>query len=140
MNPLLRVLKFNAVGAMGMAVQLALLTLLKGGLHVHYMAATAIAVEIALLHNFVWHEAWTWKDRTAGRGGVARRLLRFNLGNGLVSLAVNLGLMRLLVGQYRMQYLLANLAAISAGAIANFAVGNWLVFEEPPLQAVGGSK
>jgi putative flippase GtrA len=36
--------------------------------------------------------------------------------------------MRLLVGQFHMQYLLANLLAIAAGALANFAIGNWWVF------------
>ena len=92
-----RAIKFNAVGAMGVLVQMAALAALRGGLHLHYLVATALAVEIAVLHNFVWHERWTWRDRQGP--GVANRLLRFNLGNGLVSLVVNLGLMRLLVGQ-----------------------------------------
>ena len=26
--------------------------------------ATALAVEAALLHNFVWHQQVTWRDRT----------------------------------------------------------------------------
>jgi putative flippase GtrA len=125
-NLLPRWLRFNAVGAIGMAVQLAVLALLHRGLHVHYMAATALAVEIAVLHNFVWHEMWTWKDRTGP--GTWTRLLRFHLGNGAVSLAVNLGLMGVLVGRFHLQYLLANLASIAAGSIANFAVSNWLVF------------
>jgi putative flippase GtrA len=24
--------------------------------------ATAVAVELAVLHNFVWHHCWTWRD------------------------------------------------------------------------------
>ena len=35
--------------------------LLFGALHENYMAATALAVEPAVLHNFVWHEMYTWK-------------------------------------------------------------------------------
>ena len=131
-----RWLKFNAVGAMGMVVQLAVLTALRGGLGVHYLVATAIAVELAVLHNFVWHERWTWRDRTRQPGGAGTRLLRFHLGNGAVSLAVNLGLMRLLVGQLHMQYLVANLAAIAAGSLANFVVSHWLVFRMPPGQLI----
>jgi putative flippase GtrA len=121
-----RAVKFNTVGAMGVAVQMTLLALLRGGLHIHYLVATALAVEIAVLHNFVWHERWTWHDRSGP--GAGARLVRFNLGNGLVSLIVNLGLMRLLVGQLRMQYLLANLLAIAAGAAANFAISHCWVF------------
>ena len=62
------------------------------------------------------------------------RLLRFNLSNGLISIVVNLLLMRLLVGRLHLQYLLANILAIGAGALVNFAVSNWLVFE-PPMNA-----
>lgn len=123
-----RWLKFNAVGAMGIMVQLAALAALRGGLGVPYLAATALAVELAVLHNFAWHERWTWKDRTGGHSGGAMRLVRFHLGNGIISLIVNLGLMRLLVGQFHIQYIAANLAAIAAGSIANFIVGEWLVF------------
>jgi putative flippase GtrA len=121
-----RAIKFNAVGAMGVLVQMAALAALRGGLHLHYLVATALAVEIAVIHNFLWHERWTWRDRQGP--GVANRLLRFNLGNGAVSLTVNLGLMRLLVGQLHVQYLLANLLAITAGALGNFAISNWWAF------------
>ena len=71
----MRFWRFNAVGVLGFAVQLAVLALLVHG-GVHYLAATAIAVEAAILHNFLWHERWTWADRP-GRGRArAGRLLR----------------------------------------------------------------
>ena len=57
-------LKFNAVGIVGIGVQLLALTILKSGLKVNYLIATFIAVETAVLHNFVWHERWTWLERT----------------------------------------------------------------------------
>jgi putative flippase GtrA len=122
----IRWLKFNAVGGMGVAVQLAALAVLKGWLHVAYLVATAAAVEIALLHNFVWHERWTWRDR--GAGGRLGRLARFHLANGLVSIVVNLALMRLLVGRMHWPYLAANVAAIAAGSLVNFFLGDLLVF------------
>lgn len=60
--------KFNLVGGIGIAVQFVALVLLKSVLHFNYLAATALAVEIAVLQNFVWHERFTWGDRTkAGR-------------------------------------------------------------------------
>jgi putative flippase GtrA len=121
-----RWLKFNTVGAIGIAVQLGALAILKGAFGVNYLAATAIAVETAVLHNYVWHELWTWRDRR--EGSRIGRLLRFNLSNGAVSIAVNLVLMRLLVGAQHIPYLIANLAAIAAGSLANFLLGEFFVF------------
>ena len=36
------------------------LWLLAGPLRVHYLVATAVAIEVSVLHNFVWHLRWTW--------------------------------------------------------------------------------
>ena len=56
-----RWLAFNAVGTMGVAVQLAVLLSLSltEALGLNYLVATVLAVESAILHNFVWHEHWT---------------------------------------------------------------------------------
>jgi putative flippase GtrA len=123
-----RWLKFSAVGAIGIVVQMGALAILRSGLHVQYLLATALAVEAAVLHNCVWHEFWTWRDRTGGHSGFLGRLLRFNFTTGAVSLAVNLGIMRLLVGQFRIPYLLANLIAIAAGSVANYLASEFWVF------------
>jgi putative flippase GtrA len=135
----IRWLKFNAVGGMGVLVQLAALAVFKSGLHLHYMLATVAAVEVALLHNFVWHERWTWKDRgVENRRGRVGRLVRFHLANGLLSFAVNLGVMRVLVGQLHWPYLAANLAAIAAGSVVNFFLGDLLVFRRSELRPQAG--
>jgi putative flippase GtrA len=122
-----RWLKFNAVGAIGIVVQLAMLAVLKSLLHVEYLWATALAVEAAVLHNFLWHERWTWKGRVAEKG-MLLRLVRFNLTTGAVSILANLVFMRLLVGQLHMQYLVANLLSIAATSLANFLLSEWFVF------------
>jgi putative flippase GtrA len=128
----LRWVKFNFVGALGIAVQLAALWILKSRLHINYLVATALAVQLAVLHNFLWHERFTWKDRAGGSWrAVAGRLLRFEAGNGLVSLLGNLGLMRLFVGGLGMKYMLANAIAIALCSIFNFAAGEWYVFRKP---------
>ncbi len=66
-----RWLRFNAVGLAGIVVQLAALAALKQWTDLPVLAATAIAVEIAVLHNFYWHERWTWG--TAGTPGLGSR-------------------------------------------------------------------
>jgi putative flippase GtrA len=123
-----RWLKFNAVGAIGVAAQLAALGIFHGWLRLDYLTATALAVEAAVLHNFVWHERWTWRDRPVPSGGAAVRLLRFNLSAGLISILTNLVLMRWLVGTQHLQYLLANLASIAAGSVVNYFLSDVFVF------------
>ena len=68
---------------------------LKSGLHLNYLLATALAVEAAVVHNFLWHERYTWADRVqpSWRKSLPR-LLRFNLTTGGVSIAGNLALMK----------------------------------------------
>ena len=135
-----RWLKFNFVGGIGIVVQFAALFLLKGVFHLHYLFATAVAVEAAVVHNFVWHEQFTWVDRTkSGRteSGPTQalwrrsllRFVRFNLTTGAVSIVGNLGLMKILVGQGHMNYLLANGIAIVLCSLANFLVSDGWVFE-----------
>ena len=162
-STLVRWCKFNFVGGIGILVQFAALFVLKSVLHFHYLAATAIAVEAAVMHNFVWHEQFTWVDRTKkSLGGMSahsseaeaqglvsrlfaalkrcatqrlcgssfRRLLRFHLANGAVSILGNLALMKVMVGQGHMNYLLANAIAIALCSLANFLVSEEWVFEE----------
>jgi putative flippase GtrA len=119
---------FNVVGAIGVAVQLGGLWLLVDGAGLHYLAATGLATEAAVLHNFAWHRAWTWRDRRASRREWGRRLGRFHLANGLVSVAGNIGLMAVLAGGFGIPYLPANLIALAACAALNFLASDDYVF------------
>jgi putative flippase GtrA len=123
MNPFIRWAKFNLVGAMGMAVQLAALALLNRWTAGHYLYASAAAVELALLHNFMWHLHYTWRDRRDGATRL-RPFVRFHLSNGLVSMLGNLALMRLLVNETRLPLLVSNVVAILCCSLANFWIGN----------------
>lgn len=115
--------RFNTVGIAGFALQLAVLWMLtRGG--VHYLLATALAVEIAVLHNFVWHERWTW--RGLGADGRWRRLTRFHIANGFVSIGSNV-LFTMLLMQW-LPLLMANTAAVIVTALFNFALADAWVF------------
>jgi putative flippase GtrA len=133
---LVRWLKFNFVGAIGIAVQFAALILLKSFFHFNYLFATAVAVEAAVVHNFVWHEQFTWVDRLRSDRTLPSwrrsipRFVRFNLTTGAVSILGNLALMKVMVGQGHINYLLANAIAIALCSIANFLVSEEWVFAE----------
>ena len=103
-------MKFNAVGGVGIAVQLAALAVFRSWLKLDYLLATGLAVEIAAIHNFLWHERYTWADRPAARPVRSLvRLLKFNASNGAGSIVGNLLLMRLLVGELKLNYVVSNL-------------------------------
>lgn len=123
--------KFALVGAIGIVVQLAVLEALTA-LGCQYMWATGLAVEAAVLHNFMWHQRFTWSDRGGARlPGTAVRLLRFHLSNGAISILGNLLLMRWLVGQMGMRVLAANLVTIAACSVGNFFASDRWVFLLP---------
>ena len=73
-----------------MVVNLAALWLLAGVLHVHEVAASALAIELSILSNFALNDAFTFRDRVAGAGaGRLERLARYNAVS-LVGLGVQL--------------------------------------------------
>jgi putative flippase GtrA len=115
-----RWLKFNAVGVIGAGVQIGVLALLTR-LGVHWLIATVLAVESAVLHNYVWHVHWTWKGREGS-------LWRFHLANGLVSVLLNLMWMSLFTGWLGWPILPANVLAIALTSVLNFALGDRWVF------------
>jgi dolichol-phosphate mannosyltransferase len=116
--------KFSLVGTAGIVVQLGMLALLTAA-GVHYLLATALAVEAAVLHNFAWHQSFTWSDRN---GGILGRLAKFHATNGAISILGNLVLMRLLVGGFGMPPVPANLLSIVVCSLANFLAADRIVF------------
>jgi putative flippase GtrA len=124
-----RWLLFSTVGIVGFAVQLLILAGLMR-LRVNYLAATTLAVEAAILQNFIWHEQWTWRDRAVS-SSCAERLWRFHLLNGIVSLVGNLAVVRLLVGELGLSVVPANAVAVLACSTVNFAAGHRLVWTTP---------
>ena len=121
---------FNVVGVLGFALQSgALFVLTHSALSMGYLAATAAAVDLAVLNNFVWHQRWTWKDRpSATTGETVRRLLKFNITNGAVSITGNLVFMSILVGRAGLPIAGANVASVAACSICNFFLADRIAF------------
>jgi dolichol-phosphate mannosyltransferase len=124
-------LKFNLVGVLGFGLQTAVLFVLTHVTpQVSYLAATVVAVELAVVNNFVWHQRWTWKDRpTTTKKDALRRLLKFNLTSGLFSIAGNLVFMSILVGNVGLPIGPANLASVAACSVVSFFLADRIAFE-----------
>jgi dolichol-phosphate mannosyltransferase len=123
-------LRFNVVGLVGFALQSGVLFVLTHSAHPFgYLVATAAAVELAILNNFVWHQRWTWRDRpSATTGETLRRLAKFNMTNGAVSITGNLVLMSILVGRLGLPIAGANLASVAACSVCNFFLADRIAF------------
>ena len=113
---------------MGVAVQLVALMVLTEAAGLDYRIATVLAVETAILHNFVWHERWTWRDRTSGRSRALTRLAWFNLLTGTLSISANVVFTTLYVSTFGVHYALGNLMAIATCSLLTFIANDRLVF------------
>jgi putative flippase GtrA len=124
-------IKFNVVGVLGFALQSAALFVLTHGAYpINYLAATAVAVELAVLNNFVWHQRWTWSDRpSATRKETLGRLAKFNLTTGTVSITGNLILMSLLVGRLGLPIISANVVTVMACSVLSFILADRIAFD-----------
>jgi putative flippase GtrA len=132
-----RWLAFNGVGLLGVAVQLSILAALVHGIGLHYLVATAIAVETTVLHNFVWHQRWTWRDRPSGsRTAILARLARFHVLNGTVSLVGNVAIMAVAGGVFGAAPIPANIIAILLCSMINFVASEVLVFRTASVAVI----
>jgi dolichol-phosphate mannosyltransferase len=127
--------RFSVVGMLGAGLQLWLQSLLTQSLGFPSVTATPVAVEITILHNFLWHERFTWRHRTVlekpratGPQQIARRLWRFHAANGLISLGGNTILMYWLVERLKAPAAPAAVGAILLCSVANFLVADRWVY------------
>jgi len=119
---MIRFIRFNVVGAMGIGVQLIVVGALVHGLGVDPALATAAGIAAAVVHNFGWHVRWTWRDRMGPGVSVPAAFARFVGANGVVSLVGSMLLMPVLTGA-GLPAIPANLVTIATCGVLNFVGG-----------------
>ena len=122
-----RFARFVTVAGIGFVLQLAALALFRAA-GWHYLVATATAVELTALHNFCWHERWTWCDRTLSHRTVGRRLVHYHLTTASISVAGNVILTGAFVEVFGAHPVLATIAGVAVLAAVNFTVADRWVF------------
>jgi putative flippase GtrA len=133
-----RFMRFSLAGATGFLTQIGLVALLANVLHLHYLLATAAAVEAAIIVNYVSHERYTWQDRAmaCSVAGVLRRFLRFNALTAVTSIGGSLLLTALLVECLALTPIAANAVAVVVLSIVNFIGADMLVFRSTAAAVV----
>jgi dolichol-phosphate mannosyltransferase len=112
-----RFIKFAAVGGSGVLVNNVVLYVLHGLFGVSLVASSVVAVEAAIVNNFLWNDRWTFGRLCPS----LRRFLKFNLVS-LGGLVINVVTLTLLVQWTGLPYLAANLAGITAATAWNFSI------------------
>jgi putative flippase GtrA len=119
---------FNVVGFGGFLLQLGTLALLTRVFGWHYLIASGVAVELAILQNFFGHSCWTWADRRpSGVRAWARRLGRYQAVKSII-LAVNLGVTVAIVGGIGLPVEAASVCAVAVCSVFSFLASDRLIF------------
>ena len=132
--PRTRFMRYGLVGFSGVFVDMALFYFFTDVVGVGITLSKLMAAEIAIIHNFLWNDAWTFADLTRQQRTHAartKRLLKFNIicFTGLLLDVCLLLVFYQFVFAGSMKYL-ANLIAIALVATWNFWLNvkfNWRV-------------
>jgi putative flippase GtrA len=119
---LARFLKFAIVGCSGVIINTAVLYFLSRRLHLPLAASSAVAVEIAVISNYLLNEFWTFASGAA----CIRRLAKFNVAS-LAGLSVNVLIVWSLT-RLQMYFLIANLMGIGAAFLLNYLLSTTWVW------------
>jgi dolichol-phosphate mannosyltransferase len=111
--------RFLLVGGSGVVVNSCALAALHQGVGVPLLIASPLAVELSIIHNFVWNDRWTFRHRARSRTQM-QRFARFNLVS-LIGLLITTGITLLLVEQLGIQYLISNLCGVALATLCNFS-------------------
>ena len=111
--------RFAIVGAIGVVVNEGLLVLFYQYMGVYLLTASAVAIEISILSNFVLNDLWTFRDRRSGNPAV--RLVKFN-ALMLAGLAVNLAVLDVGTAYFAIAADVANLVGIALAFLLRYAL------------------
>src|SRR4029077_7234767 len=97
------------------AVKIAPTAALSSFAHWSWAPATCLAVEASIVHNYVWHERWTWRDRAGATRGASRwaRFAKYNAATGLFAIGGNVALMALYLSLLAVPAVVANILAVA---------------------------
>jgi putative flippase GtrA len=131
-----RFVRFAAVGASGVAVNLAFMALGLGlfdalSASLREGLASALGICVSVLSNFVLNDVWTWGDRAKGsrKRDWLMRLTAYSVGAG-VGAALQFGAFLGLRTWLDLHVYLAQVAGILLGTVVNFIINNRVVFRD----------
>ncbi len=127
----IRVLKFGVVGGSGVVVNMGALAILQLLPALPLAIRSPIAIETAIITNFILNYYWTWKDRKSEEKGHKRvTFLKFNLSSGAISAIFNYLPLLLFVSLLNWNENFANFVGIAIASVANFLISHFWTFKK----------
>jgi dolichol-phosphate mannosyltransferase len=124
-----RFLKFCLVGASGVLVNMFFFWLFYRKLGIFSLISSFLAIQIAILNNFLWNDKWTWREKR--KPGVRQffvRLGKFTLSSNLTSASANLLGVWVFLNLLGWNYLISNLLGIGSGVSSNFLANHYWTY------------
>ncbi len=127
----IRILKFGVVGGSGVVVNMGALAILRLIPALPLPIRSPIAIEIAIITNFILNYYWTWNDRKSEEKGHKRfTFLKFNLSSGAIAAIFNYLPLLLFVNQLNWNEDFANFIGIGMASVANFLISHFWTFKK----------
>lgn len=119
----MRFLVFCLVGSSGVLVNEAALWFVASQGY-YYVQASVLAVELAIINNFLWNDLWTFHDSVGNHLDMASRLKRFLKFNAICAMgaAMNVWAVWSVTELLNIHYLISNLIGMGIGACWNYAL------------------
>ncbi len=123
-----KILRFGLVGISGIFVNMGLLYALTEVAGLYYLVSAAIAIEVSIVNNFIWNDAWTFKSARDLR--LERKISRFGSFQAVSvgGLVINMVILYLLADVAGIYYLVANLVGILIAFAWNYGVNRHLTW------------
>jgi dolichol-phosphate mannosyltransferase len=124
-----KLILFGLVGAMGAAIHLATLSLLRSGELASFQQAQAIAVLISMTFNYALNNQFTYRDQRRRGWRWLTGYLSFALACSLGAIA-NVGVGSAIYGATHQNWWLGGVAGIAVGSVWNYAATRWLTWRK----------
>jgi dolichol-phosphate mannosyltransferase len=124
----IRLIKFSIVGGIGAGINTGFLWLFTDLAGIYYLYSSVVAIEIAILMQFLMNDRWTFKEqRTTHVAQLMTRILKSNIwrSGGLV---VNVGVLYFLTEYADVYYLLSNIVGIFCAFLLNYLMESRLTW------------
>lgn len=133
MSLLKRIFSFQFIGWIGTGVNLAFLWFCYDVLEWSLLVSGALAIEAAIIHNFVWYYFWTWNDRVVYTfKDFFELLFKYNVLTAIIDFVVRLSILWVLTEYYGVHYIISDIAGMFVAPLFKYLANDSYVFNTEP--------